>query len=317
MNADSPDASTSVGQATASPLGEAPRIDDLSLTSLYLKLYSHAGEEKPIGTATGFVVEHFGRNYLVTNWHVFEGRHPETRQPLHRMGALPDEVRIACLTTVTPEKLAWNFIPPLPLLNADGSRRWVEHPLGEKVDVAALELGSTPLNIMPWRPLDLSLADEDLELYPSMPVSIIGFPAGLRANAFIAIWKTGHIASDPDILYNGLPAFLIDATTRNDPQLDRGRSSRRQGYDAERLHDVVLSPHKVPRHLCEQTSTRRRDRVRMAHQRYTRSSQQCRNERRRGLGRQRGGRRHGAYFVVLARSISSKSEPDVQPHPKR
>jgi hypothetical protein len=214
LSASTSDDLTSVGQATASPLGEAVHIDDLSLTSLYLKLYTHAGgAEEQIGTATGFVVEHFGKNYLVTNWHVLQGRHPDTGDPLHKMCALPDEVRIACLTMRSHEKLVWTFVRE-KLLNADGSRRWVEHAQGEKVDVGVLELDRTPLNVMPWRPLDLALADEDLELYPSMPVSIIGFPAGLRANAFIAIWKTGHIASDPDILYKGLPAFLIDATTR-------------------------------------------------------------------------------------------------------
>ena len=47
-----------------------------------------------------------------------------------------------------------------------------------------------------------------------MPVSIIGFPLGLTSEGAFPIWKSGHIASDPDLDYNGLPAFLIDATTR-------------------------------------------------------------------------------------------------------
>ena len=47
-----------------------------------------------------------------------------------------------------------------------------------------------------------------------MPVSIIGFPAGFTGPYRFPIWKTGHIASDPDLDYAKRPMFLIDATTR-------------------------------------------------------------------------------------------------------
>jgi SEC-C motif len=47
-----------------------------------------------------------------------------------------------------------------------------------------------------------------------MPVSVIGYPLGLKCGEGWPIWKTGHIASDPDIDFQlGRPAFLIDATT--------------------------------------------------------------------------------------------------------
>jgi hypothetical protein len=186
-------------------------IDPLSVTSLYLKLYSHAGAVRHLGNATGFVVDYGGKHYLLTNWHVLAGRHAETGKPLHPTAALPDQVRIAHMIGQTG-KIKWMFVRE-SLLNPDGTPRWVEHPLGSQVDVAALELKATPANAT-IRPLSLALADSALELYPSMPVSIIGFPGGLRANWFFAIWKTGHIASDPEIPYQGLPAFLIDATTR-------------------------------------------------------------------------------------------------------
>ena len=62
--------------------------------------------------------------------------------------------------------------------------------------------------------MDLALADAGVAAEPAMPVSIIGFPLGLSPDGAFPIWKTGHIASDPDIDYQGRPAFLIDATTR-------------------------------------------------------------------------------------------------------
>ena len=47
-----------------------------------------------------------------------------------------------------------------------------------------------------------------------MPVSIIGYPLGITAHGVFPVWKTGHIASEPEIDYQDLPMFLIDATTR-------------------------------------------------------------------------------------------------------
>ncbi len=43
---------------------------------------------------------------------------------------------------------------------------------------------------------------------------VIGFPLGLAAAGKLPIWKTGHVASDIDINYDGKPIFLIDATTK-------------------------------------------------------------------------------------------------------
>jgi hypothetical protein len=63
-------------------------------------------------------------------------------------------------------------------------------------------------------PLDLALADVDMLPDVAMPVSIIGFPQGLTGPGKLPIWKTGHIATDPDLDFDDKPVFLIDATTR-------------------------------------------------------------------------------------------------------
>ena len=64
-------------------------------------------------------------------------------------------------------------------------------------------------------PLDLELAYTDMVMAPALPVSVIGYPLGLTSGDYLPIWKTGHIASDPDIDFQqGSPAFLIDATTK-------------------------------------------------------------------------------------------------------
>lgn len=87
-------------------------------------------------------------------------------------------------------------------------------------------------------PLDLALADVDMVAAPAMPVSVIGYPLGLATGGNWPIWKTGHIASDPDLDFQpGTPAFLIDATTRSGMsgspvvlRLNGGFGTRQGGY---------------------------------------------------------------------------------------
>lgn len=164
-----------------------------------------------LSTATGIVVEHNGKYFLVTNWHVLSGRNAETHQPMSPTAGIPDEVRIG---HHKKNKLGEWLLCPERLLNPDGSPRWISHQDGREIDVAALELQNLRPDIQIY-PFDLTLAHEDIAVAPALAVSVIGFPLGLRPNAFFPIWKTGHIATDPDLPYGGRPAFLIDATTRN------------------------------------------------------------------------------------------------------
>ena len=181
-------------------------IDPLSVTSLFLELLARGNR---LSTATGFVVQHSGTRFLVTNLHVLAGRQPETNSVLSPTGALPDHVRIAHHTDTLG---TWVFQSE-PILDDEERPLWVEHPSGSQVDIAALQLREEDERIRFYE-LDLSLADTDMVPQVAMPVSIIGFPLGLTSAGAFPIWKTGHIASDPDIDYQGRPAFLIDATTR-------------------------------------------------------------------------------------------------------
>jgi len=181
-------------------------IDPLSGRSLFVELLA---EGTSIGSATGFVVQSTAGPLLVTNWHVLSGLNPDTRQPLSQSGAVPDCLRLVHHSTtlgtwVTREET---------LLGQDGEPRWLEHTRGEAVDVAALPLQEIDSEVQ-LRPLDLSLADTDMVPEIAMPVSIIGFPLGLTGPGVFPIWKTGHIASEPQLDYAGQPTFLIDATTR-------------------------------------------------------------------------------------------------------
>jgi hypothetical protein len=82
------------------------------------------------------------------------------------------------------------------------------------IDVVSLPLRNYVDIKHKLQPLDPSLFIENGEVRPGLPVSVIGYPHGLRHAGMWPIWKTGHIASDFDLDYDERPMFLIDVTAR-------------------------------------------------------------------------------------------------------
>lgn len=184
-------------------------VDPLSCSSLRIAPHFHGTE---LASATGFSVKFGDTFYLITNWHVVAGRDADTAACLDQVNAaIPD--RLVIWFHRKNSLGAWLKLE-IPLFSPEGQPLWIEHPLGRKVDVVAVPI-ELPDEAMIY-PLDLSLALADMVVAPAMPVSVIGFPLGLVAGENWPIWKTGHVASDPDIDFQpDRPAFLIDATTRS------------------------------------------------------------------------------------------------------
>lgn len=183
-------------------------VDPLSGTALHIvPLFN----EVSLASATGFTVNVRGVSYLITNWHVVSGRNADTGACLDRNAAIPNKLAVAFHSRGEIGK--WRVVD-IPLVSADGERAWIEHPLGRAVDVVAIRLPYLPL--IDVFPLDMELTSTDIVVMPAMPISVIGYPLGLRSGDNWPIWKTGHVASDPDIDFElDRPAFLIDATTRS------------------------------------------------------------------------------------------------------
>jgi hypothetical protein len=181
-------------------------IDPLSVRPLYL---IQVNGNQTLGMATGFVVQKANDHYLITNWHVVSGRHPSSNEVLHPTGKTPNTLLIW-----HHGKQLGSWVRKREILHDEtGNKRWLEHTKGRAVDVVALPLEVVDDDVQLYS-LDLSLADVDMVPQVAMPVSIIGFPVGLTSSGFLPIWKTGHIASEPNLDFHGEPLFLIDATTR-------------------------------------------------------------------------------------------------------
>lgn len=206
------------------PLIDTIEIDPLSSVSIYLegikKLY---GRDQVTGSATGFILEENSKYYLITNWHVITNRNPadSTANLVKVKNKDGTESRI---DIADPEKIRVYFhgkelgtwIPTALNLYEEGKKKWLEHPLGRRIDVVAL-----PLNFTKDQKDEISLYsinfedyNDDIVKYPSINLSIIGFPLGFSSFGRFPIWKTGQLASDFDLNFDNLPVFLIDAATR-------------------------------------------------------------------------------------------------------
>lgn len=181
-------------------------IHPLSATSLHIQTFF---EDQVLGDATGFCVKKEEKVYLVTNQHVLSGKHVDTGKLLSLNGSTPNKIKI--WHHVKGRLGEWIYKEE-NLYDENSRPRWKEHPSNNKVDVVAL-LITTHADIEIY-PLDLSLTQTDLIIFPSEPVSVIGFPKGIAATGKIPIWKTAHLASDLDLNPNGQPTFIIDTTTK-------------------------------------------------------------------------------------------------------
>lgn len=179
-----------------------------SIQSLYVTT-SVGSNELTQGTA--FMVHSGLRSWLVTNWHIVAGRHPNDGQPMHDSGATPDTLKVQ---HNEPTMGSWG-LAEYNLLDDAGRPRWAEHPVyRRRVDVVALPMTEdSGLKFYPY-PLQPTEHERSLSAGIAEDVSIIGFPFGIRGTAGVAIWSRGSVASEPEMDYNDLPCFLIDSRTR-------------------------------------------------------------------------------------------------------
>ncbi len=138
---------------------------------------------------------------------------PSTGQPMHPSGAVPEILRISYMMPPRPDRIEWQPRDEIVLEANPDKALWLQHPIhGRQVDVVALPLGNT--QGVELHPYDLTDSAPVLMTGPSEGVNIIGFPFGFTAGGAFGIWTRGFMASEPDVDWNDLPCFLVDARTR-------------------------------------------------------------------------------------------------------
>lgn len=165
---------------------------------------------QPLSTGTAFVVNTPTKGpHLITNRHNVTGRHQESGALLSKTGGIPSDIKI----NHNRKGFSGQWVQRTEALHINGKPRWVEHPaLGPKADFIALPLSQlTDVELYPYDPVNPGPA---IQVGPADSVSVIGFPFGITAGGFFAVWATGFLASEPDINFNNLPIVLVDCRSR-------------------------------------------------------------------------------------------------------
>jgi hypothetical protein len=144
---------------------------------------------------------------LVTAYHVLTGAGPTRKQ-----APKGDRIRFLLhLSNEDPAAVRW---VSLPLKTTDGEPTWVR---SESVEEADLALVPIPYNFQVGIPkincFTVDVINMDMRLSAGDQVSVVGYPLGYYDSKHnLPIWKTGNIASDPDVDFDGLPRFVVDVT---------------------------------------------------------------------------------------------------------
>jgi hypothetical protein len=209
-----------LSKEVADPVGVSVEsvVDPLSRSVLYLTLSfrnDEQGVRTDIGTATGVIRCHQGRNYLITALHVLNGKEPD--------GTYKDAPRNLQPNYLRGQGFFTDF--EYPLYQGE-NRPFYDDPLfwthlsGAEIDIAVLPLGSGGRAECA---LNESFFNEQknagaVNIYAMHTCHIVGFPEGLidlsNPNIPLPVYKTGHIASEPHTDFDGKPVILIDGLTR-------------------------------------------------------------------------------------------------------
>lgn len=144
--------------------------------------------------------------FLVTNYHVITGNSPNTTLSakgdrivfyIHEDQANPSQVKQIVL----------------PLYSTAGTPLWEqseEHPEADLVLV--------PMPPATYENIKIFVFTEGhtrgrITVRPTSPATLLGYPYGFSDTVNrLPVWKTGHIASEPHMDFQGKPAFLVDVS---------------------------------------------------------------------------------------------------------
>jgi hypothetical protein len=209
----------------------APGIDTCSLVPLYVEAFFG---DQLLGGATAFPWLRFdGRLSLVTNWHVVSGRNNETNEVTHKLGGIPDHLRVY---------VPLNDLDHLPkvikvsTIDSDGEPLWVEHPEhGRAVDIAALDVELPSPDEASVMPMNV-IGSVALKQRIGMQIFILGYPFG-RMGIGLPVWKQATLASEPYFTGSQHQRYLIvDSASRpgmsGSPVIQRvhGQVELEEGY---------------------------------------------------------------------------------------
>jgi len=175
-------------------------VNGLSLITTLVILKSK-GQPKCQGT--GFFYANEKNNvFLATNFHVITGLSPNERGLKPVLG---DEIEIHIR-----DKSGRIQKKSIQLYSGE-EQLWLEHPTDKLADVVLIPLLAELFSNSEPRLITNKTIINDVLLTPSAPVVMIGYPHGYHdlVNS-LPIWKTGSLASEPELDFDGKKLIVVD-----------------------------------------------------------------------------------------------------------
>jgi len=182
-------------------------VDHISLSTTPIFLSKGA---KVVSQGTGFFYVHQDINlqilYLVTNYHVLTGTSPSENKP-----PIGDNIAFQLhLSEVEHGKIK---TVRFPLFAKNGKPVWITSSPYPEADLAVIPLVTSLHQDCKINCISAKWATGDIKVRPTTNVTLVGYPYGFydKENA-LPIWKTGNVASEPEVDFEGKPCFLIDVS---------------------------------------------------------------------------------------------------------
>jgi hypothetical protein len=182
-------------------------VDHLSLSTTPVLLLK---DNEVVSQGTGFYYVHKFEDsevlFLVTNHHVLTGSPPTENKP-------PIGDKIAIQFHKSADESGIIETKWFPLYTKDGHQIWFNCTEAPEAD-----LGVIPIPVNLCRGCKIWGISEDwtkssLRLRPGTSVTLIGYPYGYYdTKNSLPIWKTGNIASEPHVDFEGKPYFIVDVS---------------------------------------------------------------------------------------------------------
>ncbi|MFH1927236.1 MAG: serine protease [Chloroflexota bacterium] len=144
--------------------------------------------------------------FLVTNYHVLTGYPPkETKPPkgdnivfyLHKDADNPGDVKQI----------------RFPLFTKHGKPVWLSSKEFPQADVAVIPIVASLSADTQVFGISEDWTGSSMKVRPTSTITLIGYPYGYYdKKSWLPVWKTGSIASEPDVDFEGKPVFLVDVS---------------------------------------------------------------------------------------------------------
>ncbi len=196
---------------TSATVARQAELEPMSLMTTPVLLVSGA---RQVSQGTGFLYATTKPNgtdidmvFLATNYHVVTGN-----EPMSAARAQGDRLQFYFHASRTDPS---NYFPVnIPLYTKTGEPIWVQNQQFPEADVVLVPIVST---LYDGRGQLTVFSDAhtqvDMKVRPSSQAVLLGYPYGFfDTRNFLPVWKTGHLATEPTVDFQGQPVFLVDVS---------------------------------------------------------------------------------------------------------